>query len=113
MVVVLSEGRAEEGGADPGDGLDLVAAGIHVVDDLLGGEGVEVGVGVGVAHDLVAGVGQGPDGVRGFLHPLAHHEEGGLDVVVVQDVDEGLGVLIAPGCVEPNLFVSELSINHR
>lgn len=57
VVIVLPKGRPEEGGADTGDGLDLIVAGVDVGDDLVGGEGVEVGVVVGVAHDLVAGVG--------------------------------------------------------
>ena len=97
MVVVLPKRRPEEGGADTGDGLDLIVAGVDIGDDLIGGEGVEVGVVVGVAHDLVAGVGQGLHRLGVFIHPLSHHEEGGLDVVLVKDVDEVLGVLVAPG----------------
>ena len=97
MVIVLPKGRPEEGGADTGDGLDLIVAGVDVGDDLIGGEGVEVGVVVGVAHDLVAGVGQGLHRLGVFVHPLAHHEKGGLDIVLVKDVDEVLGVLVAPG----------------
>ena len=97
MVVILPEGRAEQGGTAAGDVRDLIAAGIHVADDLLGGEGVEVGVVVGVAHDLVAGIREGLHGLRVFVHPLAYHEECGFDAVTVQDVDEGLGVFVPPG----------------
>lgn len=97
MVVILAEGRPEEGGPAAGDGLDLVVAGVEVCHDLVGGEGVEVGVVVGVAHHLMARLGQGPDGVGVFLHPLPHHEKGHLHVVAVKNVDEGLGILVAPG----------------
>ena len=97
MVIVLPIGRPEEGGPHPGDGLDLVVAGVEIVDDLLGREGVEVVVVVGVTHHLVAGVGQGFYRLGVFFHPVPHHEKGGLHVVLVQDVDEFLGVLIAPG----------------
>ena len=97
MVVVLPEGRPEEGGAHTGDSLNLIVAGVDVGDDLVGGEGVEVGVVVGVSHDLVACVGQGLHRLGVFVYPLSHHEEGGLDVVLVKDVNEVLGVLVAPG----------------
>ena len=97
MVVVLPEGGTEEGGAGAGNGFDFVAAGADVRHDLIGGETVEVGVAVGVAHDLVARVGQGLYRLRILLHPVPHHEEGDLYVVLVEDVDEGLGVLVAPG----------------
>ena len=51
---------------------------------------------VGVAHDLVARVVQGLHRLRVLLRPVPHAEEGGLHVVPGQDVDEGLGVLVAP-----------------
>ena len=96
VVVILAVGTAEEGGTYPRHGLDLVVAGVEVVDDLLGGKVVEVGVGVGVAHHFVPCVGQGLYRFGVFIHPLAHHEEGGLDVIFAQGVDELLGVLVAP-----------------
>ena len=38
--------------------------------------------------------------LRVFIDPVPHHEEGGFYLVAVQDVDELLGVLVAPGRVE-------------
>ena len=48
-----------------------------------------------MVHHLVAGVVECLDGLRVFVHPVPHHEEGGLYVVFSQDVDELLGVLVA------------------
>lgn len=97
VVVILPEGGPKEGGAHACDGLDLVVAGVDVRDNLVGGEGVEVGVVVGVAHHLMAGLGQRLDRFGVFLRPLPHHKKGDLHIVSVKDVDEGLGVLIPPG----------------
>lgn len=97
MVIILPEGGTEQGGAAAGDVFDLITAGIHIGSNLLGGEGVEVGVVVGVAHDLMPCVGKGLHGLRVFVHPLAYHEECGFDAVTVQDVDEGLSVFVPPG----------------
>jgi hypothetical protein len=46
------------------------------------------------------GVVEGLDRLWIFVHPVAHHKEGGLDLEAVQNVNELLGVLIAPCCVE-------------
>ena len=97
VVVIFPVGWTDQGGPHAGDGLDLVVAGGHVGDDLVGGQLGEVGVGVGVVHHLVARVGQGLHRLGVFVHPLPHHEEGGLHVVLPQDVNELLGVLVAPG----------------
>ena len=53
-----------------------------------------------MVHDLVPGIMKGFYGFRIFVHPLAHHEKRGLDVVFSQNVDELLRILIAPGSVE-------------
>ena len=100
MVVVLAVGTAEKGGGDAGDGGNAVAGGGGVVDDLLGGETVVVVVVVGVAHDLVAGIVEGTHRFGVFFRPVAHDEERGLYVIFRQNVDERLGVLVAPGGVE-------------
>ena len=97
MVVVFSVGRAEQGGPHAGDRLNLIAAGVDVGHDLLGGKGVKVGVVVGVVHDLVAGVREGFYRLGVFVHPLADHEEGNLYIIFSQNVDELLGVLVSPG----------------
>lgn len=96
VVVVFAVGRADEGGAHAGDGLNFVVAGLHIGDDLLPGEFGHMGVGVGVVHHLMARIGEGLYRFRVFVHPVAYHEEGGLYVVLGQDVDEHLGVLVAP-----------------
>ena len=100
VVVVLPIGAADEGGPHAGDGLDLVVAGLHVGNDLLGGEAVVVGVGVGVVHHLVARVVEGLHRLRVFVHPVSDDKEGRLHLVLVQNVDELLGVLVAPGGVK-------------
>lgn len=100
MVVVLAVGAADEAGGHAGDGGDLLVAGGDVRHHLIGGEGVVVVVVEGVVHDLMPGVVEGLHGLRVLIHPVAHHEKGGLDVVFAQNVDEGLGVLVAPCGVE-------------
>ena len=86
-VVIIAVGQADQGGPDAGDLFDLVIAGVQVGHHLIGGELRVVGVGVG-------------EGLHRFgvlIHPLAHHEKGGGDVVLPQNIDELLGVLVAPG----------------
>ena len=54
----------------------------------------------GVVHDLMPGIVEGLHGLRVLIHPVTHHEEGGLDVVFAQNVNEHLSVLVAPCGVE-------------
>ena len=96
VVVVLTVGAADECRRDTGAGADALVAGGNIVDDLLGRQTIVVVMMVGVAHDLVACVMEGLDRLRIFLRPVAHDEEGGLYVVFLQDVDERLGILVAP-----------------
>ena len=99
-VVIIAVGQADQGGPHAGDLFDLVIAGVQVGHHLVGGELGVVGVGVGVVHHLVARVGEGLHRFGVFIHPLPHHEKGGGDVVLPQNIDELLGVLVAPGGVE-------------
>ena len=96
VVVVLAVGAADQRGSHASGGADAFIAGGDVVDDLLGCQTVVVVVMVGVAHDLMARVMEGLDGVGVFFRPVAYDEEGGLYVVFLQNVDERLGVLVAP-----------------
>ncbi len=73
-----------------------------------------MGVGVGVVHDLVPRVMEGFDGFGVLIHPCPHHEEGGLYLILIQDVDELLGVLVAPGRVKAdghNLLIPLYAVN--
>ena len=97
MVVILPVGAADEGGAHAGDGLDLVVAGLHIGHDLLGGQAVVVGMGIGVVHDLMARVVKGLHRLGIFVHPVPHHKKGGFDLILTQNVDELLGILVTPG----------------
>ena len=96
VVVVLPVGAADQRGRYAGGGADALVAGGDVVDDLLRGQAVVVVVVVGVAHDLVPCVVERLDGFRILLRPVAHHEKCGLDVVLRQNIDQRLGVLVAP-----------------
>lgn len=96
MVIVFSVGAADQCRGHAGGGADALVAGGNIVDDLLGRQTIVVVMMVGVAHDLVACVMEGLDRLRIFLRPVAHDEEGGLYVVFLQDVDERLGILVAP-----------------
>ena len=96
-VVIVPIGEAHQGGTHAGDGLDLIVAGVEVGHHLLGGELGVVGVGVRVVHHLVSGLMERQDGLGIPLRPVSHHEEGGCDSIVRQDIDELLGVLVAPG----------------
>ncbi len=99
-VVIIAVGQADQGGPDAGDLFDLVIAGVQVGHHLIGGELRVMGVGIGVVHHLVARVGEGLHRFGVLIHPLAHHEKGGGDVVLPQNIDELLGVLVAPCGVE-------------
>ena len=96
VVVVLAVGTADQRGRHAGDGTDSLVAGGDVRHDLVGGQAVIVVVVVGVAHDLVSRVVESLHRLRVFFHPVAHYEERGLDVEFLQNVDERLGVLVAP-----------------
>ena len=97
IVVIFAVGRTEQGGADAGDRLDLIAAGVDVFLHLLLGQLGEVGVVVRVVHDLVPGIMQGLHRFRVFLHPFSHHEKGGLDIILSENADKLLRVFVAPG----------------
>ena len=99
-VVIVAVGQADQGGPHAGDRLDLVVAGVQVGHHLVGGELGVVGVGVGVVHHLVARIVEGLHRFGVFIHPFPHHEEGGRDLVLAENVNELLGVLIAPSGVE-------------
>ena len=96
VVVIIPIGQADQGGPDAGDRLYLVVAGVQVGGHLVGGQLGVVGVGVGVVHHLVTRVVQGLYRLRIFVHPVPHYKEGGLHAVLLQYVDELLGVLVAP-----------------
>ena len=96
VVVVLTIGAADQCGRYAGDGADALVAGGHIVNDLLRRQTVVVVVMIGVAHHLVARVVERLHRFRVFLRPVAHHEEGGLYVIPLQNVDEYLRVLVAP-----------------
>ena len=96
MVIVFAVRAADQRGSHASGGADAFIAGGDVVDDLLGCQAIVVVVMVGVAHDLMARVMEGLDGVRVFFCPVAYDEEGGLDIVFLQNVDERLGILVAP-----------------
>ena len=100
MVVVLPVGTADQRGRDACNGLHLVVARRHIRHDLVGGEAVVVVVVVGVVHHLHARVSQGLHGLRVLIHPVPYQEEGGLHIVLAENVDEHLGVLVAPGGVK-------------
>ena len=100
VVVIFAEGAANEGGADAGEGLDLVVAGGDIRLDLRCGHGIEMTVGVGVVHELAATLHDGLGLLGVLVRPVAHHEEGGLHVVLRQDIQDALGVVGAPGGVE-------------
>ena len=96
LVVILPVGTAEQAHFSAGDGLNLAGAQAHLVDDLLFRQLCHVGVGVGVVADLHARVGQRLHALRVFVRPLAHQEKCGLHIVLVQDVDQRLGILVTP-----------------
>ena len=97
VVIILSVGTANEGGTDPSDSLDFFIGGLYVGDNLVGGEGIIVVVVQAMRHDLVACIVESFDGLGVFLHPVAHYKKGSLDVISAQNINEILGVLVAPG----------------
>ena len=100
MVVIFAVGAAEQGRRDAGDGGNLLIAGGDVLNDLLTGQLGEVGMVGGMVHHLVAVIRQGLYRFRIFFHPIAHHKKSGVYLVLVQNVDQLLGVLVPPGRVE-------------
>ena len=99
-VVILPVGAAKQRGPRTGDGFDFIGAGVDLRLDLLGAQLRHVRVRGRVVHDLVARVRERLDRLRIFVHPFAHDEERRVDVVLVENVDEHLRILVAPGRVE-------------
>lgn len=97
VVVIVAVGQADQGGPPAGDRLNFVVAGVQVGHHLVGRELGVVGVSIGVIHYLVACVVKSFYRFRIFIHPLAHHKESGRDLVLTQDVNQLLGILVAPG----------------
>ena len=102
MVVVLAERAADERRADAGERLDLVAAGVHVRDDLVGGQGIVVVVCVGMVHQLAAAVYDGLGLLRILVRPVADHEKGRLDAVVREYIQDLLRVVRPPCGIKGN-----------
>ena len=96
-VVIVSVGRPEQVGSDAGDGFDLAVAGIQLGLDLLGTQLGEIGVVVRMVHDLMPGIMEGFYRFGKLIHPLANYKKGSLDIVFTKNIDELLGILIAPG----------------
>ena len=114
MVVILAVGTADQRGSHPCYGGDLFVAGGYISDDLVAGKGIIVVVVVGVAHDLMPRVMERFHRLGIFIHPIADHEKGGLDIVFGQNVDQSLRILVAPGCVKgdgADFFVPFHAIN--
>jgi len=97
MVVVFAIGAAEQRRRDPRDGGNFFIAGADIPDNLIRWEPCKMRVVIRVIHDLVAGVGKGLDGFRKFIHPEAHDEKCGLNVIFTQYVNQLLRVLVPPG----------------
>lgn len=100
MVVVLAERAADERRADAGERLDLVAAGVHVRDDLVGSQGIVVVVRVGMVHQLVAALDDGLGLLGVLVRPVADNEKGTLHAVVREHIKDLLRVVRPPGGVE-------------
>ena len=96
MVIIFAVRAADQRGAAAGNGLDLVAAGLNIRYDPGGAETVIVVVVIGMAHDLMARVVERLYRFRVFVHPVPHHEKGGFHVVFRQNINEVLGILVAP-----------------
>lgn len=96
VVIILAVGAADQRGRHTGDGTDALIAGGDVRRDLLCRQAVVVVVVVGVTHHLVPCIMQRLHRLRVLFRPVAHHEECGFDMVLLQNVDEGLGILVAP-----------------
>ena len=96
VVIILAVGAADQRGRHTGDGADTLIAGGDVRCDLLCRQAVVVVVVVGVTHHLVPCIVQRLHRLRVLFRPVAHHEECGFDMVLLQNVDEGLGILVAP-----------------
>lgn len=53
MVIILPVGAAKQGGPHPGHLLNLIITGIQILCDLLRAQAVEMGMVIGMAHNLV------------------------------------------------------------
>ena len=73
-------------------------AALHTPEALpsISGEPVKVVVVIGVIHHLHSRIPQGLHGFRVFIHPVPHHEKSSLHVILRQNVDQMLGILVAP-----------------
>jgi len=100
MVVIFAERAANERRANAGQRFDLIVAGIHVRNDRVSREGVEMVVRVGVIHQLVAAFDDGFRLLGVLIRPVAHDEKGARYAVLAQHVKNFLCVVRAPGCIE-------------
>ena len=96
MIVILTVRTADQRGAAAGDRFDLAAAFLNIRHDLGSGKAVIVIVMGGVAHDLMPCIVEGLDRFGIFIYPVPHHKKSGFYVILCQNVDEVLGVLVAP-----------------
>ena len=100
MVIVFPVGTADQRGAHSCNSFDLVITGIYILDDFFCGQAVVVGMILAVIHDLMTCVVEGLNGLRIFVHPIPHHEEGCFHVMLCQSVDELLSIFIPPCGIE-------------
>ena len=87
MVVVLAVGTAEQNGGHACDRADLLAARSQVVFDLLAAELGKMRMMRGMAHDLMPRLGQGSDGIRIAIDPVADDKEGRLHLIAIQNIE--------------------------
>ena len=97
MVVVFAVGAADQRGADACHRHDFFVALLHVGDDGVGGERIEMVVGVRMVHDLMPCFGDGFAGVGVVVCPVADHEKGSLDLILRQYIQYLLRIVCAPG----------------
>lgn len=97
IVIIVAVGQPDQSGTDPGDCFNFVIAGVQIGYYLIGGQLGIVGVGVGMIHDLMAGIVEGLDGFGIFVYPFSDHEKCGRYLIFAQNINELLGVFVAPG----------------
>ena len=105
MIIVVAVGAPDQRRAHPGEGFDLIVAGLDLLENTLGGAFGEIGVGIRVIHHLMSRFCQLPDLLRVSIHPLAHQEKGRLYVIFAQDLNVPIRVTHAAS-KEMDMFFS-------
>ena len=109
IVVVFAVRSAEQGRAGACELLDGFVAVFDLVELFAGAQLSHMRMGRAVVADIVTSRGDLFDAVGVAVDPLLHEEEGAFHTIFIEDIQQGIGLLVAPRRVKgygADLFLS-------